>query len=222
MRIKSSCSMILEVERVVKKASFHAEDTLHKEADVPKEADIKEMAKKTPKRSLATVAGGKYVRTLRLHFFNRPNDSELVLEVESTETSEEKASDHVQLGLTDVDLGMEEDHYKKTAAYRGKKSSVCRRNNTIPTTYRRNKSSEITPRKFIFPRKFSTEFQGNEFPRKLRGPPVCRKGPRNIPREDFLGIFRWNFRWSNPRKFRRNVSQNFHREFPRNGALGKF
>ncbi|CAF2087031.1 BnaA06g20650D [Brassica napus] len=78
---------ILEVERVVKKTSFHAEDTLHKEADVPKEADIKETAKKTPKRSLATVAGGKYIRTLRLHFFNRPNDSELVLEVESTETS---------------------------------------------------------------------------------------------------------------------------------------
>uniref|UniRef100_A0A0D3EBR6 Uncharacterized protein n=1 Tax=Brassica oleracea var. oleracea TaxID=109376 RepID=A0A0D3EBR6_BRAOL len=63
---------------------------------------------------------------------------------------------------------------------------------------------------------------GNEFPRKLRGPPVCRKGPRNIPRENFLGIFRWTFRWSNPRKFQRNVPRNFHREFPRNGALGKF
>ncbi|KAF2595281.1 hypothetical protein F2Q70_00043852 [Brassica cretica] len=37
-----------------------------------------------------------------------------------------------------------------------------------------------------------------------------------------LGIFRWTFRWSNPRKFRRNVPQNFHREFPRNEALGKF
>ncbi|KAF3605157.1 hypothetical protein DY000_02045922 [Brassica cretica] len=37
-----------------------------------------------------------------------------------------------------------------------------------------------------------------------------------------LGIFRWTFRWSNPRKFRRNVPQNFHREFPRNGAFRKF
>ncbi|KAF3540933.1 hypothetical protein F2Q69_00024160 [Brassica cretica] len=63
---------------------------------------------------------------------------------------------------------------------------------------------------------------GNEFSRKLRGPPVRRKGPRNTPRENFLGIFRWIFRGSNPRKFRRNVPQNFHREFLRNGALGKF
>ncbi|KAF3522760.1 hypothetical protein F2Q69_00048699 [Brassica cretica] len=51
------------------------------------------------------------------------------------------------------------------------------------------------------PRKFPTEFRGNEFPRKLRGPPVRRKGLRNIPREKFLGIFRWTFRWSNPQKF---------------------
>uniref|UniRef100_A0A0D3BHY5 DUF223 domain-containing protein n=1 Tax=Brassica oleracea var. oleracea TaxID=109376 RepID=A0A0D3BHY5_BRAOL len=62
---------------------------------------------------------------------------------------------------------------------------------------------------------------GNKFPRKLRGPPVRRKRHRNIPRENFLGIFRWTFRWSNPRKFRRNVPRNFHWEFPRNGALGK-
>ncbi|KAF3565257.1 hypothetical protein DY000_02017531 [Brassica cretica] len=66
------------------------------------------------------------------------------------------------------------------------------------------------------------EFRGDEFPRKFRGPPVRRKGPRNIPRENFLGIFRWTYRWSNPRKFRRNVPRNFHWEFPRNGALGKF
>ncbi|WZZ26255.1 hypothetical protein YC2023_009656 [Brassica napus] len=57
---------------------------------------------------------------------------------------------------------------------------------------------------------------------KLRGPPVRRKAPRNIPRENFLRIFRWTFRWSNPRKFRRNVPRNFYREFPRNRALGKF
>ncbi|KAF3589024.1 hypothetical protein F2Q69_00031122 [Brassica cretica] len=40
-------------------------------------------------------------------------------------------------------------------------SSVCRRNNVIPTTYRRNKSSEITPRKFIFPRKSLGNFRRN-------------------------------------------------------------
>ena len=113
-------------------------------------------------------------------------------------------------------------HYKKTAAYWRKKSSVCRQNNVIPMTYQRNKSSEITLRKFIFYRKIPTEFRENEFLRKLQRPLVRRKGPRNIPRENFLEIFRWNFRWSNSRKFRRNVPQNFHREFPRNGALGKF
>ncbi|KAF3548594.1 hypothetical protein DY000_02009552 [Brassica cretica] len=60
-----------------------------------------------------------------------------------------------------IEPTMEHYPYKKTAAYRRKKSSVCRRNNVIPTTYRRNKSSEITPRKFIFPRKSLRNFRRN-------------------------------------------------------------
>ncbi|KAF3518783.1 hypothetical protein DY000_02059384 [Brassica cretica] len=60
-------------------------------------------------------------------------------------------------------------HYKKTAAYRGKNSSVCRRNNVIPTTYRRNKSSEITPRKLIFPRKSLGNFRRNSEELNFRG-----------------------------------------------------
>ncbi|KAF3564060.1 hypothetical protein DY000_02017421 [Brassica cretica] len=60
-------------------------------------------------------------------------------------------------------------HYKKAAAYREKKSSVCRRNNVIPTTYRRNKSSEITPRKFIFPRKSLGNFRRNSEEMNFRG-----------------------------------------------------
>ena len=60
-------------------------------------------------------------------------------------------------------------HYKKTAAYWGKKSSVCRRNKAIPTTYRRKKSSEITPRKFIFPRKSLGNFWRNSEELNFRG-----------------------------------------------------
>ena len=60
-------------------------------------------------------------------------------------------------------------HYKKTAAYRGKKSSVCRRNNTILTTYRRNKSSKKIPRKFIIPRKSLGNFRRNSEETDFRG-----------------------------------------------------
>ncbi|KAF3610470.1 hypothetical protein DY000_02047218 [Brassica cretica] len=51
-----------------------------------------------------------------------------------------------------------------------------------------NNSSEILFSSKI-PRNFPTEFRGNKFPRKLRGPPVRRKSPRNIPRENVLGIY---------------------------------
>ncbi|KAF2580688.1 hypothetical protein F2Q68_00001454 [Brassica cretica] len=101
-------------------------------------------------------------------------------EIESAETMVETEKKDFKEGY----------HYKKTAAYRGKKAS-----------------------------KFPTKFRGNKFSRKLRGPPVRQKGPRNIPRENFLGIFRWTFRWSNLRKFRRNVPQNFHRKIPRKESL---
>uniref|UniRef100_A0A0D3CHI9 Fatty acid desaturase domain-containing protein n=1 Tax=Brassica oleracea var. oleracea TaxID=109376 RepID=A0A0D3CHI9_BRAOL len=60
-------------------------------------------------------------------------------------------------------------HYKKTATYRRKKSSVCRRNNVIPTTYRRNKSSEITLWKFIFPWKSLGNFRRNSEETNFRG-----------------------------------------------------
>ncbi|KAF2571300.1 hypothetical protein F2Q70_00005224 [Brassica cretica] len=78
------------------------------------------------------------------------------------------------VGLEDVvvDTTMEavvDMHYKKAAAYREKKSSVCRRNNVIPTTYRRNKSSEITSRKFIFPRKSLGNFRQNPEEMNFRG-----------------------------------------------------
>ncbi|WZZ50617.1 hypothetical protein YC2023_050724 [Brassica napus] len=64
---------------------------------------------------------------------------------------------------------MDGSHYKKTAVYREKKSSVCRRNNVIPMTYRRNKSSEITPRKFIFLRKSLGNFRRNSEEMNFRG-----------------------------------------------------
>ena len=67
--------------------------------------------------------------------------------------------------------GVQEVHYKKPATYRGKKSSVCRRNNDIPTTYQRNKSSEITPRKFIFPRKSLGNFRRNSEEMNFRETP---------------------------------------------------
>ncbi|KAF2539089.1 hypothetical protein F2Q68_00021092 [Brassica cretica] len=111
---------------------------------------------------------------------------------------------------------------EKTATYRGKKSSVCRRNNVIPTTYRRNKSSEITSRKFIFPRKSlgnfrlnseETNFRGNsedhQFVGKLLGIYRGRTssgyfdglsdGPiLGSSDEMFLGIFIGNFRGTEP------------------------
>ncbi|KAF3520331.1 hypothetical protein DY000_02059317 [Brassica cretica] len=51
-----------------------------------------------------------------------------------------------------------------------------------------NNSSEFLLSSEI-PRNFPTEFRGNKLPRKFRGPLVCRKCPRNIPRENFVGIF---------------------------------
>ncbi|KAF3581254.1 hypothetical protein DY000_02033573, partial [Brassica cretica] len=76
-----------------------------------------------------------------------------------------------------------------------------------------------------------TEFQGKKFPRKLRGPPVRRKAPRNIPRENFLGIylgrsdemflgiFIGNFRGSEPSE---NSEEQVPRYIPRNESLGIF
>ncbi|CAG7877550.1 unnamed protein product [Brassica rapa] len=68
-----------------------------------------------------------------------------------------------------------------------------------------HKSSEIH-NSSEFRRNFPTEFRGNKIPRKLRGHNVRRKVPRKIPKE---------FRWSNPRKFRRNISRNIYRKIPR-------
>ncbi|KAF3564561.1 hypothetical protein DY000_02016788 [Brassica cretica] len=69
---------------------------------------------------------------------------------------------------------------------------------------------------------------GNKFPRKLRGPPVRRKAPQNIPRENFLGtylgssdemflrIFIGNFRGNEPSE---NSEEQVPRYIPRNVSL---
>ncbi|KAF3489569.1 hypothetical protein F2Q69_00052426 [Brassica cretica] len=54
---------------------------------------------------------------------------------------------------------------------------------------------------------------------------VTLKGPLEMKLlrcEMMRGTCSTSFRCSNPRKFRRNVPWNFHRKFPRNGALGIF
>ncbi|KAF2562208.1 hypothetical protein F2Q70_00016285 [Brassica cretica] len=68
-------------------------------------------------------------------------------------------------------------------------SSEYRYSDDIPTKQVvGNNSSEFLLSSEI-PRNFPTEFRGNKFPRKFRGPFVCRKCPRNIPRENIVGIF---------------------------------
>ncbi|KAF3589378.1 hypothetical protein F2Q69_00028660 [Brassica cretica] len=84
-------------------------------------------------------------------------------------------------------------HYKKTAKILREKivgiSSEYRYSDDIPTKQVvGNNSSEFLLSSEIR-RKFPTEFRGNKFPRKFRGPLFCRKCPRNIPRENFVGIF---------------------------------
>ncbi|KAF3590270.1 hypothetical protein DY000_02027019 [Brassica cretica] len=84
-------------------------------------------------------------------------------------------------------------HYKKTARILREKivgiSSEYRYSDDIPTKQVvGNNSSEFLLSSEI-PRNFPTEFRGNKFPRKFRGPFVCRKCPRNIPRENIVGIF---------------------------------
>ncbi|KAF3512630.1 hypothetical protein F2Q69_00001728 [Brassica cretica] len=96
-------------------------------------------------------------------------------EIESAETMVETEKKDFKEGY----------HYKKTAAYRGKKASVYRRNNVIPTTYRRNKSSEITHRKFIFPRKSLGNFRRNSEEMNFRGNSEDHQFVRKI-----LGIYR--------------------------------
>ncbi|KAF3540082.1 hypothetical protein F2Q69_00019695 [Brassica cretica] len=88
-------------------------------------------------------------------------------------------------------------HYKKTSRILREKivgiSSEYRYSDDIPTKH----VVGINSSEFIFsseiPRNFPSEFRGNKFPRKFRGSLVCRKCPRNIPRENFVGII--------PRKF---------------------
>ncbi|KAF3544107.1 hypothetical protein DY000_02009803 [Brassica cretica] len=84
-------------------------------------------------------------------------------------------------------------HYKKTARILREKivgiSSEYRYSDDIPTKQVvGNNSSEFLLSSEI-PRNFPTEFRGNKFPRKFRGPFVCRKCPQNIPRENIVGIF---------------------------------
>ena len=84
-------------------------------------------------------------------------------------------------------------HYKKTSKILREKivgiSSEYRYSDDIPTKQVvGNNSSEFLLSSEI-PRNFPTEFRGNKFPRKFRGPLFCRKCPRNIPRENFVGIF---------------------------------
>ncbi|KAF3602495.1 hypothetical protein F2Q69_00035474 [Brassica cretica] len=85
------------------------------------------------------------------------------------------------------------EHYKKTAKILREKivgiSSEYRYSDDIPTKQVvGNNSSEFLLSSEI-PRNFPTEFRGNKFPRKFRGPLFCRKCPRNIPRENYVGIF---------------------------------
>ncbi|KAF3516741.1 hypothetical protein DY000_02059167 [Brassica cretica] len=56
----------------------------------------------------------------------------------------------------------------------------------IPTTYRRNKSSEITPRKFIFPRKSLGNFRRNSEEMNFRGNSEDHQFVGKV-----LGIYRW-------------------------------
>ncbi|WZZ32629.1 hypothetical protein YC2023_016030 [Brassica napus] len=83
-------------------------------------------------------------------------------------------------------------YYKKTTRILREKivgiSSEYRYSDDIPTKQVvGNNSSEFLLSSEI-PRNFPTEFRGNKLPRKFRGSLVCRKGPRNIPRENFVGI----------------------------------
>uniref|UniRef100_A0A0D3DLM9 Serine-threonine/tyrosine-protein kinase catalytic domain-containing protein n=1 Tax=Brassica oleracea var. oleracea TaxID=109376 RepID=A0A0D3DLM9_BRAOL len=73
-----------------------------------------------------------------------------------------------------------------------------------------NNSSEI-PFSSEIPRNFPTEFRGNKFLRKLRGPPVRRKSPRNISRENVLGIYLGSDEM-NPRKIPRNKGPSVYSE----------
>ena len=58
---------------------------------------------------------------------------------------------------------------RKQQGFWGKKSSECRRNIVIPTTYRQNKSSEIIPRNFFFRRKSLGIFRRNSEETNFRG-----------------------------------------------------
>ncbi|WZZ17189.1 hypothetical protein YC2023_110278 [Brassica napus] len=104
----------------------------------------------------------------------------------------------------------------------GKKSSVCRRNNVILTIYRRNKSSEIQFSSEI-PRIFPTEFRGNEFPRKLRGPPVrssenprkgiCRNGEDSPERSSREKVENAGRRERSPERKKREMGKKMRFEF---------
>ena len=89
--------------------------------------------------------------------------------------------------------GVLDTHYKKTTKILREKivgiSSEYRYSDDIPTKQVvGNNSSEFLLSSEI-PRNFPTEFRGNKIPRKFRGSLVCQKCPRNIPRENFVGIF---------------------------------
>ena len=58
---------------------------------------------------------------------------------------------------------------RKQQGFWGKKSSEFRRNIVIPTTYRRNTSSEIIPRNLFFPRKSLGIFRRNSEEINFRG-----------------------------------------------------
>ncbi|KAF3582450.1 hypothetical protein DY000_02029743 [Brassica cretica] len=84
---------------------------------------------------------------------------------------------------------------------------------------------------YIYEDTMDLQYKGNKFPRKLRGPPVRQKAPRNIPRENFLGIylggsdemylgiFIRNFRGNEPSE---NSEEQVPRYILRNVSLGIF
>ncbi|KAF2563779.1 hypothetical protein F2Q70_00018560 [Brassica cretica] len=53
----------------------------------------------------------------------------------------------------------------------------------------RRHTDETSPRNFFFPRKSLGYFRRNSEEKHFRGALVCRKSPRNIPKENFVGIY---------------------------------
>ncbi|KAF2587478.1 hypothetical protein F2Q70_00036031 [Brassica cretica] len=98
--------------------------------------------------------------------------------------------------------------------------------NALPTTYRRNKSSEITPRKFIFPRKSLGVFRRNSEETNFRGNSEDHQFVGKL-----LGIYRGRTSSESTSEVPTKCSSEFSsgisdemnpRKIPRNKSLGIF